>query len=146
MSSPSRRLLSLAALAGVTWLLLADSASPTCEPVPFEGTYRVTSSCDELGSETIRLRSAAGQEEGNVFDLEAEHVDGDTIVTEASLFAQCSDDGDPAEYMSLTLEVSGAGGVEGGCDLALDPLPSSCSLDPSSPTSCTITLERVGDP
>lgn len=138
---------SFAALVAVLALLLADSAAPICEVVPFDRTYRVTSTCPEFGEETIRVRLDSGEDD-NQWPAELSHVDGDRTVVEVLLDASCSEDGDPASYTQLHLSLSELGAPAGqgtlDCFAPLDGSLVTCSsTDSALDDSCTITVELI---
>ncbi len=138
---------SLAALVTALALLLADSAGPNCEVVPFDQTFRVTSSCPEFGEETIRVRLDAGPDD-DLWPAELSHVDGDVTVVEVSLQGTCSDDGDQVSYNQLWLSLAerdapaGQGTLD--CFAPLDGSAGHCSSnDLHVDDSRTVTIEEV---
>ena len=136
---------SFAALVAVLALLLADSDAPICEVVPFDRTYRVTSTCPELGEETFRVRLATGDDD-QLWPAELTHVEGETTVVEASLEGRCSEDGDPVTYTQLYLSLQpsapgGNGTLE--CYAAPEGGPVTCpSRDPAG-GDCTTTIDPI---
>jgi hypothetical protein len=143
MSHIARLAGSFAAVVAVLALLLADSDAPACEMVPFDRTYRLTSTCPELGEETFRVRLASG-DDGDPWPAELSHVDGETTVFDASLEGRCSEDGDPVTYtlLYISLQPSAPGGngtLE--CFASLEGGPVTCpSRDPAA-GDCTTTID-----
>jgi hypothetical protein len=129
-----RSFFSLGALIGALALLLADSADPPCSVVPFAETYRVTTDCDLAGTEVVTISLASG-EDATLWPAEVAHVEGDSLVTGAELLGQCDDDGDPAEYHSLTLRLA-AGHA---CQVELDG-DGTGECHHSTGTTCSVTV------
>jgi len=134
MNRTAQSFLSLGALMGALALLLADSADPPCSVVPFEETYQVTSDCDPAKSEVVTISLASG-DDATQWPATLEHIDGDSLVTGADLFALCDDDGDPARYHSLTLSLS----TGHTCQVALDG-DGTGECQHSTGTICSVTV------
>ena len=136
---------SFTALVAVLALLLADSDAPTCEIVPFDRTYRLTSTCAEFGEETFRVRLASG-DDGDQWPADLSHADGETTVVQASLEGRCSEDGDPVTYTELyvSLQPSGPGGSGTlGCFAPPEGGPLTCSSTVPAAGDCTFRIDPI---
>ena len=142
----TRRVVAFAALVGALALLLADSADPACEVVPFEQTYSVTTDCVP-GTEVVRISVGAGPSAQSPWPTAVAHVEGDLLVIAAELVGDCEDEGDAADYSALTLQLGGATGADGGatvpytCQVELGgEATGECRADGESNPTCNVTV------
>lgn len=100
---------SLVALAGMLSLLLADSASESCEKTPFDRTFDVNTTCDGGHSGRIRitreLYATVGDSSASFAREDVKVVSGSIDVQGGTAIGSCSGEDEPFEVTGLTLTI-----------------------------------------